>query len=174
MAKDVTLHLRVLQTNPATAAEVTKTDKEGNVTGIDRQIYEDVRLTIAGIDTGAKDGGGRLTGGEIVLSVPEGTFSVGDKIEGSLKVVSPDDDAPASPPDPLTLRQDPEEARRGRDAQRNLGPEPGKSSKRSSSRKKSTVNRSSGSSAPEGASSGSVPGPQETDQRAGSSNRPAA
>lgn len=173
MGKDTqTIRFRVVQTNAATAAETTNSDKEGNVTGIDRKIYEDVRISVAGIDSGDEGGGGRFVGGELVISAPEGAYKVGQTLEADLKVV--DEDAgvgvPTTASEGSTLRQDDEEARRGRRADGSLGPEPkGESPSRSSSRRPSKRPSKRPS-----RRSGKAKSPQQTDQAAGSSSRPAA
>ena len=115
--------LRVLQVNPASGSEVTEYDKDGNVTGIEQQVYEDVRLGVTNVETGSQEGGGRLVSGELVLSLPAGELSVGDTFEADLSAKSESSGTagPTTATEGSTLRQDREEVERGRKPDGSLG-----------------------------------------------------
>lgn len=122
-----TITFRVLQANPSTSVEHTEKDDDGNVTGIERQVFEDVVLGVSKVDAGQEDGAGRLVSGQLTISVPEGTFKVGQVLEAELEDQGvPERSGPVTASEGSTLRQDDEEARRGRTADGELGPDPDK------------------------------------------------
>lgn len=135
--KDAKITFRVLQASPASGHEVTETDKDGNVTGIEFKRFEDVRLGVTNVDAGTDDGAGRLVSGELVLSLPEGTVSTGDVFEATLSAVKEDagTGVPTTGKEGSTLMQEPDEVERGRTADGSLGGKSGSSGSSSKSGK---------------------------------------